>query len=179
MLKELSAGRVFGLLVCCVVLTSVGERLLAADTPAASKPAEVATEHKAEGSAQFLLADYEQELIECSALAAIHMWIGDNIGEDSGSELRKTLAKDYWTEVSKEYLSLAREAGGEDDLYQEVGVRMRILAAEWRRLTETEFSADNWDGWYERVDRCDAWRPEQPTRAYYSKGRELIAARNR
>ena len=171
-------GRVLGLLSCCVVLSLHCERLLAADIAASPKYAEVATKYKAQGLTDFHLADYKDELLECSALAAVHTMIGDNIGEDEGSEARRALASDYWIEVSHDYLSLAEEASGAENLVQEVGIQIRGLFAEWRRLTETEVTADDWVGWYKLTDQCDTWRPAKPTHSYYSRGREPIAAEN-
>jgi len=129
-------GRVLGLVTCCVVLSLHCDRLLAADVSASPESAEVATKYKAERLAEFHLADYEFELLECSALAAVHSLIDDNLGEDEGREVRNALAKKYWIDVSHDYLSLAREASGEADLYQEVGIQMRGLVAKctaWRR----------------------------------------------
>ena len=168
-------GRVLGLVTCCVVLSLYCGHLLAADLSASSEPAEVAIKYKAEGLPEFQLVDYEFELLECSALAAVHSLIDDNIGDDSGSEVRTALTKNYWIDVSHDYLSLAQEAGGEADLYQEVGIQMRGLVAKWHRLTETEVSADDWTGWYELTDRCDTWRPAKPAHSYYGNGREPIA----
>jgi len=168
-------GRVLGLVVCCVVLSSVGGGLLADEYPASSKYAEVAATFKAAGLTDFDLADYEDELVECSALAAVHTLIGDNIGEDEGTEVRKTLDKDYWIEASHDYLSLAQEASGEADLHKEFGIQVRGIFAEWRRLNDTVVSANSWAGWYDLTDRCDAWRPAKPTHAYYSKGRKSVA----
>jgi hypothetical protein len=171
-------GRVLGFVSCCVVLSLDCGGLLAADDSASPKYAEVAIKYKAEGLAGFRLAEYKDELLECSALAAVHTLIGDNIGEDEGSEVRKTLDKDYWIEVSHDYLSLAQEASGTENLVPEVGIQIRGLFAQWRRLTETEVTAEDWVGWYELTDQCDTWRPAKPTHSYYSKGRESIANKN-
>ncbi len=164
-------GRALGLVICCAVL-------FAANVSASSKHAEVAVKYKAEGLAEFQLAEYKDELLECSALAAVHTMIGDNIGEDAGSEARMTLASDYWIEVSHDYLSLAEEASGAENLVQEVGIQIRGLFAEWRRLTETQVTADDWGGWYELTDQCDTWRPAKPAHAYYSRGRKSTATEN-
>lgn len=175
-------GRVLGFFAC-VVLPFYCPLLGAAGAStslkhAEAKNAEVAMKYKAEGLAEFRLANYQEELLECSALSAIHMWVGDNIGEDSGSEIRKTISEDYWLDISKDFLALAKEASGKEDLSQEVRVQIKGLAAEWRRLSEAEVSADEWVGWYDLIDRCDEWRPEKTARSYYSKGRETIADQN-
>ncbi|MSQ99152.1 MAG: hypothetical protein EXR85_07670 [Xanthomonadales bacterium] len=162
-------GRALGLGICCAVL-------FAANASASSKYAEVAVKYKAKGLAEFQLAEYKDELLECSALAAVHTMIGDNIGEDEGSEARIALASDYWIEVSHDYLSLAEEASGAKNLVQEVGIQIRGLFAEWRRLTETQVTADDWGGWYKLTDQCDTWRPAKPTHAYYTRGREPTAS---
>lgn len=171
MFFQLFTGRVLGLVSCCLFLSLACDRLCAADVSAAPKYAEVASKYKAEGLADFHLAEYKDELLECSALAAVHTLIGDNIGEDAGSEVRKTLGKDYWMEVSHDYLSLAEDASGAENLVHEVGIQIRGLFAQWRRLTETEVTADDWGGWYQLTDRCDTWRPAKPTRPYYTRGR--------
>jgi hypothetical protein len=173
---QLFTGRVLGLVSCCLFLSLACDCLCAADVSAAPKYAEVGIQYKAQRVVEFQLAQYTDELLECSALAAVHTLIGDNIGEDEGSEVRRTLGKDYWIEVSHGYMSLAEEATGSENLVQEVGIQMRGLFAEWRRLTETEVTADDWGRWYQLTDRCDTWRPEKPTRSYYTRGREPTAS---
>lgn len=134
--------------------------------------AEVAPVYKANRVAEFNLPAYEDELIDCSALAGIHSWIGDDLS-NSGAEVRKTLNNDYWMGVSKAYLALAKQASGDPDLSKEIGARMRVLAAEFRDLSESPVGAANWSGWYDLVDRCDSWRTDSPTRTFYTNGREL------
>lgn len=141
---------------------------------ASSRSAEVAAVYKAEGITQLKIASYEDELLDCSALAAIHLWIGDNLGDDSGAEVRKKLNNDYWIDLSKGYLSLAQEASDEADLSQQLGVRMRALSAEFRELTESQAEPESWANWYDLIDRCDTWRPEKPTHAFYNNGRQSI-----
>lgn len=175
MFFQLFTGRVLGLVGCCLFLSLGCDRLRAADVSAAPKYAEVGTRYKAQRVAEFQLAQYTDELLECSALAAVHTLIGDNIGDDAGSEVRKTLGTDYWIEVSHDYLSLAEEASGSADLVQEVGIQIRGLFAEWRRLTAGQVTADDWDGWYKLTDQCDTWRPAKPTHPYYTRGREPSA----
>lgn len=180
---QLLCGRVPGLLVV-VVLSAYCSRLDAASASASSMPsaspkdAEVAIKYKVQGLGKFRLADYAEELLECSALSAIHMWIGDNIGEDAGSEIRKAIDSDYWLEISKEYLSLAKEASGKADLSLEVRARIKGLATEWRRLNETSLGSGEWVGWYDLIDRCDTWRPEITTRSYYNRGRKPATDQN-
>ena len=161
-------GRAFGFSVC-VVLSFFCSQLSAGSASSSQLP-EVEIEYKAKGLTEFHLADYKQELLQCSALAAIHMWIGDNIGPDSGAEVRRTIYEKYWLEISREYLSLAKKASGNPDLSQEIRTEIRNLTGEWRRLTETKVNAEDWAGWYELVGRCDSWRPEKATRAYFSNG---------
>jgi hypothetical protein len=178
MFFQLFTGRVLGLVSCCLFLSLGCDRLRAADVSAAPKYAEVGTRYKAQRVAGFQLAQYTDELLECSALAAVHTLIGDNIGEDAGSEVRKTLGKDYWIEASHDYLSLAEQAAGAKDMVHEVGIQIRGLFAEWRRLTETEVSPDDWGRWYQLTDRCDTWRPAKPTRSYYTRGRQPTTSQN-
>jgi hypothetical protein len=75
-------------------------------------------------------------------------------------------------------LSLAQEASGTENLVPEVGIQIRGLFAEWRRLTETDVTAEDWVGWYNRTDQCDTWRPANPTHSYYSRGREPATSQN-
>ncbi len=164
------SGRLACAAVGCFILSLAVEPLFDAGAWAAPKTGEVATKYKAGRSAGFRLEDYRDELIECSALAAIHTWMGDSIGDDEGHAVRQAIARDYWIEVSNAYLTLAESAASAPDLSREVGARMRTLAAEWRSLTESTGSAD-WTAWYNRVDRCDAWRPERPAHSFYSKGK--------
>lgn len=133
--------------------------------------AEVAPVYKANRVAELNLAAYEDELIDCSALAGIHSWIGDDLSS-SGAEVRKALNNDYWMSVSKAYLALAKLATGEPDLSKQIGARMRVLAAEFRDLSEAPASTANWSGWYALVDRCDSWRTDSPSRHFYTNGRQ-------
>jgi hypothetical protein len=167
-------GRALGLSMCAF-LSAYCPGLNAAGSSSSAR-AEVGIKYKAADLPAFHLADFQEELLECSALAAIHMWIGDNIGTDPGSEVRKALDEDYWLEISKEYLSLAKQASGNADLSEEVSAEIKGLTVEWQRLTETNVSDTEWAGWYKLVDQCDTWRPEKTSRAYYSKGRDAIAA---
>jgi hypothetical protein len=169
-------GRVSGLLLF-IFLSLQCHGAGATSVSASSKSAEVAIKYKSAGLAEFRLADYEGELVECSALAAIHMWIGDNIGQDAGSEVRRSISEDYWLEISKDYLSLAKEASGRDDLSAEFRKEVKGLTVEWRRLTESDTSASEWANWYDLVDRCETWRPKNARRSYYTRGRESIAGR--
>jgi len=168
------AGRVLGL-AATFFMVLYCPAVIAAGDSASSENDEVAIEYKAEDLADFHLSDYENELLECSALSAIHMWVGDNIGEDSGSEVRRALDENYWLEISREYLSLAEQASGGADLSREVGAEIKAVTAEWRRLTENKVSPDEWVGWYSLVDRCETWRPEKASRSYYTRGREMAA----
>jgi len=161
-------GRAFGISTCVVLTLCCSQ--LHAGTASSFKHPEVEIQYKAKGLTEFHLADYKEELLQCSALAAIHMWISDNIGQDSGSEVRRTIYEAYWLEISNEYLSLAKKASDNADLSQEVRAEIRNLTGEWRRLTETKVGAADWASWYELVDRCDTWRPEKATRAYFSNG---------
>ncbi len=146
--------------------------LFPAMCPAAStRSAEVASVYKAQHLDRLQLAVYQDELLECSALAAIHMWIGDNLGNDSGAEVRKKLNNDYWINVSKSYLSLAEQASGGSDLNPELGSQMKRMAAEYRDLTESQAEPEAWASWYDRIDRCDTWRPDRPAHAFYNNGR--------
>lgn len=177
MFFHLLNGRVFGLLAVSALIFHCSG-LDAADASVSSKPAEVAIKYKSEGLTEFRLVDYEEELIECSALAAMHTWIGDNIGQDEGSEVRKVIGEEYWLEISREYLSLAREAGGNSDLPQEFRKKIKGLTVEWRRLTEMPVNSGEWAGWYGLVDRCEGWRAEKTGRSFYNKGRKSMAAQN-
>jgi len=169
-------GRVSGLLIFAF-LSLQCHGAGATGVSHSSKSAEVAIKYKSAGLAEFRLADYEGELVECSALAAIHMWIGDNIGQDAGSEVRRSISEDYWLDVSKDYLSLAKEASGREDLSQEFRKEVKGLTVEWRRLTETDAAASEWAGWYDLVDRCETWRPKKTRHSYYTRGRESVAGR--
>lgn len=177
MFFHLLNGRVFGLLAFSALIFHCSA-LNAADASVSSNAAEVAIKYKSGGLTEFHLVDYEEELIECSALAAMHTWIGDNIGQDAGAEVRKVIGEDYWLEISREYLSLAREAGGSSDLSQEFRKKIKGLTTEWRRLTEMPVNTGEWAGWYGLVDRCESWRPEKTRRSFYNKGRESMAAQN-
>ncbi len=168
-------GRVLGLLAVAA-LSFPCSRLDAADASVRTKPAEVAIKYKSAGLADFRLADYGTELLKCSALAAMHTWIGDNIGQDAGSEIRRAIGEDYWLEISKEYLALATEADGKSDLSAEFSTQIKGLTVEWRRLNETHVTAGDWDGWYDLVDRCEAWRPKNTIRSFHGNGRKSVAA---
>lgn len=165
-------GRALGVAACFIFLSCTGEPALAAGAAASSGSTQVAVEYKAQKVPEFQLTDYQDELVECSALAAIHTWLGNPFEEAAGFEVRQALARDYWIEISNKYLSLARQASSEADVQKKVGARMRVLAAEWRRLTESHSVAPNWNGWYDLIDRCDSWRPVKPAYAFYSKGRK-------
>jgi len=177
MLFQLRHGRLPGLLsIAFLALHFSG--LDAATAAASSIKNEVAVKYKSERTKEFRLADYQDELLDCSALAAMHMWIGDNIGQDAGSEVRRVLGEDYWLSISKEYMSLARQAAGKSNLSSAFRTHIRRLTDEWRRLTETQVSANEWSGWYDLVDRCETWRPEKPKRSFNVNGRKSIAAGN-
>lgn len=176
MFNQGSVSRVLGVLALVSIMLNCPAVLAARDS-SAPEYGEVAVEYKTAGLAEFNLADYEDELLQCSALSAIHMWLGDNIGDDSGSEVRRALDEDYWLEVSRSYLSLAEKASGGADLTREVGLEIKAVTAEWRRLTESGVSPEDWAGWYNLVDRCETWRPAQASRSYYTRGRELAANR--
>ncbi len=135
---------------------------------------EVSVTYKSRIVGDLHLGAYKDELIECSALAGIHTWIGDGLG-DSGAGVRATLNRDYWTKTSKAYLQLAEQASGEPDLSQQTGVRMRALAAQYRELTESPAGTANWSGWHDLVDRCNSWRPNPPSRAFFDNGRKPAA----
>lgn len=174
MFLQFISGRVFGRSSTLLILLVAGTLTPATGAAASSRSAEVAAVYKAEGMVELQLAPFENELLDCSALAAIHMWIGDNLGDNSGAEVRKKLNNDYWIDLSKGYLSLAQEASGEADLSQQLGVRMRALSAEFRELTESQAEPESWANWYDLIDRCDTWRPEKPTHAFYNNGRQSI-----
>jgi len=169
------AGRAFGLFTCCVVLSLCCDRELVAGVSKSSTSADVATKYKAQGSAEFRLTEHKDELLECSALAVVQTLIGDNLGDDAGSQVRDALARDYWIEVSHGYLALAEEASGDKDLIREVGIQIRGLVAEWQRLTETEVTDDDWGHWHKLSDLCDTWRPAKPEHAYFSKAKISVA----
>ncbi len=169
------SGRVLGLITISV-LSFLGTWLNANPAFAASKQDEVAVEHKTQGLTDFRLADYQAELLQCSALSAIHMWIGDNLGDDEGAQVRKTLDEDYWLETSKDYIALAEQAAGNPDLTEQFGLEVRSLAAEWRHLTEDQVAVGDWQKWYELIDRCDSWRPNPPARSYFNNGRSSATA---
>ena len=147
----------------------------AAGVAGTSRRDEVGIKYKSAAVTEFQLSDYESELLQCSALAAIHTWIGDNIGTDAGSEVRKTLNEDYWLDVSREYFSLAKKAAGDEDLSEEIRAEIKSLTGEWRRLTETGVGPSEWAGWYDLIDRCDTWRPEKASRSYYDHDRHASA----
>ena len=174
MLFHSRGSRVF-CLSAAFLISIYASQLAAAGAAGSSRRDEVAIKYKSAAVPGFNLAEYETELLQCSALAAIHTWIGDNIGSDEGSEVRKTLAEDYWLDVSREYFSLAKKASGDDDLSEEIRAEIKSLTGEWRRLTETEVAPADWDGWYDLVDRCDTWRPEKAARSWYNNGRDAVA----
>jgi hypothetical protein len=162
-----------------LILLAAGVFASASSASADSGKNEVASKFKTERVAQLNMAAYEDELLDCSALAGIHTWIGDNLGDGAGAEVRMALAEDYWISVSKRYLELAEQAGGEADLEQQLGPRMRELAAEFRDLTSSQSAEANWTDWYDLIDRCDSWRPAKPTHAFYNNGREATAKPSR
>lgn len=164
-------GRNSGRYLFCLTLLTAA--LLASASTAFAEPGttEVATKYKAQHVDQLDLAAYEDELLDCSALAGIHTWIGDNLGDNEGAEVRKVLAEDYWIELSKGYMVLAEQASGDDSISEELGVRMKELAAEFRDLTDSQAPTSSWSDWYDLIDRCDSWRPAKPTHAFYNHGR--------
>ncbi len=167
------SGRFLGLVT--ITALSFGSTLLHIGPAfAASKRAEVAVEHKQEDIAHFQLAEFRTELLQCSALSAIHMWIGDNLA-DEGAQIRQQLDEEYWLNTSKDYLALANQASGDPDLTEEVGAAMKILTAEWRHLIEDEATADEWQQWTELTMRCDSWRPDPPKRQYFNNIRQSAA----
>lgn len=174
MLLHSGTGRAFGLASCFVILSFTTASALAGDASASPGSEQVAAQFKAERMPGFLLADYAGELVDCSALAAIHTWMGDAIGEDEGFAVRQAIASDYWIEVSNGYLSLAQQSSGAADLQPVVGARMRELAADWRHLTESATGAGDWAAWYDLIDRCDAWRPEKPKHSFNGNGRKAV-----
>jgi hypothetical protein len=175
MFYHIKLGQAFGRPGFSLILLISSVFTFTASAAASSDSQEVALEYKAKRTGQLELAAYEGELLDCSALAAIHMWIGDGLGDDSGAEVRKKLNSDYWIDLSKGYLALAEQAGGVQDLSEALGVRMRALSAEFRDLTESQPGPDNWTAWYDLVDRCDTWRPERPAHAFYNNGRKSTA----
>jgi len=142
---------------------------------AASAREEVAVEHKQDDQVNFQLAEFRTELLQCSALSAIHMWIGDNLA-DEGAQVRQQLDEEYWLKTSKDYLALAGKASGQSDLTEEVGAEMKILTAEWRHLTEEAATADEWEEWFALTERCDTWRPDPPKRSYLKNSGQSTAA---
>ena len=136
-----------------------------------SSSSEVSLKYKARNVGDVRLGAYKDELIDCSALAGIHTWIGDNLNT-AGAEVRKALNGDYWIGVSNAYLSLAQQSANNPDVSKEVGARMRVLAAEYRELTEAPAGTANWNSWYDLIDRCDSWRTDKPSQAFFSNGRK-------
>ena len=174
MIYQRISSRILGLITFTAV--AFGSTLLHSGlTFAASKRAEVAVEHKQDDRADFQLAEYRTELLQCSALSAIHMWIGDNLAEE-GAQVRQQLDEEYWLKTSKDYLALANQASGEADLTEEVGAEIKILTAEWRHLTEEQNTADEWQEWLALTERCDSWRPDPPRRQYIENFRKSTAA---
>jgi len=137
-----------------------------------SDNSEVSPKYKARQVGNLHLGAYKDELVECSAFAGIHTWLDDNLGDASGAEVRRKLSGDYWVDTSKAYLDLAEQASGTPDLSKEMGMQMRVLAAQYRTLTETPAGTADWSGWYDLIDRCDAWRPEKPAHAFFNNGRD-------
>lgn len=168
------SGRFLGLFVIASLSVS-GALLLIGTAYAGSSQAEVAVEHKQEDLANFQLAEFRTELLQCSALSAIHMWIGDDLGEE-GAQVRQQLDEEYWLNTSKDYLALASQASGGSDLTGAVGAEMKILTAEWRHLTEEQATADEWQDWYALTERCDSWRPDPPRRQYLNNTGHAAAA---
>jgi hypothetical protein len=136
-----------------------------------SGKSEVSPKYKSRQVGNLHLGAYKDELVECSALAGIHTWLDDNLGDVSGAEVRRKLAGDYWVETSKAYLDLAEQASGTPDLSKEMGKQMRELAVQYRTLTETPEGTADWTGWYDLIDRCDSWRVEKPAQAFFNNGR--------
>jgi hypothetical protein len=168
-------GRVPGRTSVFSLLAGIGALMVAVNAAASPSSEEVSFEYKAKRGGTAELSSYEEELLECSALAGIHTWIGDNLGDDSGAEIRKSLNNDYWINVSKSYLALAQQATGKSDLFPEVGNRMKALAAEYRDLTASQADTSGWLDWYQLIDRCDTWRPNPPAHAFYNNGRQSMA----
>lgn len=168
------SGRFLGLFVIAALSVS-GALLLIGTAYAGSSQAEVAVEHKQEDLANFQLAEFRTELLQCSALSAIHMWIGDNLA-DEGAQVRQQLDEEYWLNTSKDYLALANRAGGGTDLTEAVGAEIKILTADWRHLTEEQATADEWLEWYELTERCDSWRADPPRRQYLNNPGQSAAA---
>jgi len=175
MIFQAREGRVPGRKSILVLLLGIGGLTTTVNALASPDSAEVSVQYKVERSGLADLSSYEDELPECSALAGIHTWIGDNLGDDSGAEVRKSLNNDYWIKVSKGYLALAQQATGKPDLFPEVGVRMKALAAQYRDLTAAQAGASAWLDWYQLIDRCDSWRPNPPSHAFYNNGRQTKA----
>lgn len=156
------------LLIATMLFTGVSNA--AAGSFSSSRTYEVAPVYKANRVAELNLAAYKDELVDCSALAGIHTWIGDDLNT-AGAEVRQVLNNDYWVSISKAYLTLAQQASGTPDLSKEMGARMRVIAADYRDLTTTSASTANWSSWYDLIDRCDSWRPAKPARAFYNNKR--------
>ena len=169
------SGRILGLFAI-TALSSGGTLLHVSTAFAASKWAEVAVEHKQQDLANFQLAEFRTELLQCSALSAIHMWIGDGLSEE-GAQVRQQLDEEYWLNTSKDYLALANQASGGADLTQAVGAEMKVLTAEWRHLTEEQATADEWQEWLGLTERCDGWRPDPPRRQYLNNTGHSAAAK--
>jgi len=136
---------------------------------------EVSPKYKARKVGNLQLSIYKDELIDCSALAGIHTWLDDNLGNAAGSEVRKKLNGDYWVDISTAYLDLAQQASGTADLSAEMGARMRVLAAQFRDLTEAPAGTANWAEWYDLIDSCDSWRVDKPAQAFFNNGRTATA----
>jgi len=168
------SGRFLGLFV--ITALSVSDTLLLIGTAfAGTSQAEVAIEHKQDGLTNFQLAEFRTELLQCSALSAVHMWIGDNLAEE-GAQVRQQLDEEYWLNTSKDYLALANQANGGTDLTEAVGAEIRILTADWRHLTEEQATANEWREWYELTERCDSWRVDPPRRQYLNNPGQSAAA---
>ena len=108
-------GRVLGLVFCGFLLFHAGQ-LEAGGKSGSSKSSEVAVKYKTVDTENFRLSDYQDELLECTALATIQLWVGDDLGDNSGALVRQTINESYWLEIGNAYLSLAKEANGKQDL---------------------------------------------------------------
>jgi hypothetical protein len=167
-------GRVLGLVFCGFLLLQ-GSQLEAGGK---SGNSEVSSKYKTAGVDNFRLADYQDELLQCTALATIQMWVGDDLGNDAGALVRQSISENYWLETGNAYLSLAKQANGNHDLSQEVRVQMKSLTAEWHRLTENEVSGEDWTAWNKLIDRCESWRSNRSAHSFYSQGRNSATGQN-
>jgi len=167
---QFTKGRAAGLLLLSLALTGYSFALFASDKTGSNRRAKVAAEYKSASVGNFSLADYQEELLECTALATLQMWVGDGSDGGEGSQVRKTISENYWLEIGNGYLSLAKEASGKQDLSEEVHEQIVALTSEWRRLTDNNANDAEWSKWNALIERCETWRPEGSTYTYYSRG---------